>query len=93
MTPKIDFLFGLPGEEFQDIKESIKVMKDLIKKGAKIHAHTFIPLPGTPFSKKQPENIEPYLNDFVRYALPRGFVFGDFLKQKKLAEQLRNFGG
>jgi len=92
LTPKIDFIFGLPGEEFQDIKESIKVMKDLIKKGAKIHAHTFIPLPGTPFSKKQPENIEPYLNDFVRYALPRGFVFGDFLKQKKLAEQLRNFG-
>lgn len=48
----VDFIFGLPGEKPEDISLTIKMMKELAAKGARIHAHTFIPLPQTPFSQK-----------------------------------------
>ncbi len=88
LTPKVDFIFGLPGEGEENIIKSIEFMDKLTKMGAKIHAHTFIPLPGTPFSKKTPGNIEPYIRKFINKVLPKGAVFGEFEKQKKLGKQL-----
>ncbi|MFH1127764.1 MAG: TIGR04013 family B12-binding domain/radical SAM domain-containing protein, partial [archaeon] len=44
LKANVDFIFGLPEESVEDIKDTIKVMNDLISKGAKIHAHAFIPL-------------------------------------------------
>jgi B12-binding domain/radical SAM domain protein len=41
----VDFIFGLPGETEKDAEQTIKVMEDLVKLGARIHAHTFMPLP------------------------------------------------
>ncbi|MEO0130789.1 MAG: TIGR04013 family B12-binding domain/radical SAM domain-containing protein, partial [candidate division WOR-3 bacterium] len=48
LKANLDFIFGFPNEKEEDIKETIKVIKDLIKIGARIHLHTFIPLPQTP---------------------------------------------
>ncbi len=87
IIPKVDFIFGLPGEEQKDIEESIKVMKELIKKGAKIHAHTFIPLPGTPFADRKTSDISKYY-PFINKALAKGKLFGEFERQKQLAENI-----
>ena len=87
LIPKIDFIFGLPGEQQKDIDETIKVMKELTKIGAKIHAHTFMPLPGTPFGKLTTRDITPY-SQFINYALPKGLIFGEFEKQKKIGEKI-----
>ncbi len=40
----VDFIFGLPGENEDDEKETAQFMKKLIMRGAKIHAHSFLPL-------------------------------------------------
>ncbi|MCX9014364.1 MAG: TIGR04013 family B12-binding domain/radical SAM domain-containing protein [Candidatus Methanoperedens sp.] len=55
-VPVVDFIFGLPGETEEDQLESVKVIKWLTGKGARIHSHHFMPLPGTAF-----ENAEPAL--------------------------------
>ncbi len=87
LIPKIDFIFGLPGETQKDIDDSIKLMKELTKIGAKIHAHTFMPFPGTPFKNKRPGDIRKYYS-FLKYGLPKGLVFGEFEKQREIAKRL-----
>jgi B12-binding domain/radical SAM domain protein len=55
----VDFIFGLPGESTADLRESLKVMEEIVRLGARIHAHLFAPLPQTPFSKEQPGRVDP----------------------------------
>ncbi len=91
LIPKVDFIFGLPGEEEKDIKETIKVMEHLAKMGAIIHAHTFMPLPQTPFASKKPGKIHPEVLKLINRLLGKGFVFGDWKKQEILAEKMHQY--
>ena len=50
-VPHVDFLLGLPGEEPDDVDATLALMDRLVANGAKVHGHTFLPLPGTPFRK------------------------------------------
>lgn len=87
----VDFIFGLPYETEEDIKLTIKMMKDLIKMGAKIHAHTFMPLPQTPFSKMPAGRINQKLTKILNRLLPRGLIFGDWIKQEKIANKIEKY--
>jgi B12-binding domain/radical SAM domain protein len=53
----VDIIFGLPGEEEEDINLTIDHMKELVDLGVRIHSHTFMPLVGTPFASKEPGKI------------------------------------
>jgi B12-binding domain/radical SAM domain protein len=55
----VDFIFGLPGENAADQRESLAVMEEIVRLGARIHAHRFAPLPQTPFSKEPPGSVAP----------------------------------
>ncbi|MDI6851143.1 MAG: TIGR04013 family B12-binding domain/radical SAM domain-containing protein [bacterium] len=92
LTPKVDFLFGLPFEEEEDQFKSMEVMKKLIEMGAVIHAHTFLPLTGTPFSKYKPSKLSPKLKDFLNYYSSKGRVFGDWREQEKLGLKISEYG-
>ena len=50
----VDFIYGLPGESEADMKESMAVMEEVVRMGARIHPHVFAPLPQTAFAKEQP---------------------------------------
>jgi len=91
LIPKVDFLFGLPFEEEEDQLESIKIMKRLIEMGAIIHAHTFLPLPGTPFSKYKPTKLSKTLKDFLKYYSSKGRVYGDWQKQEELGIKIAEY--
>ena len=53
--PHVDFVFGFPEETLEDRQCSIRLMEEMIERwGAKIHAHTYLPLPGTLFSRRTP---------------------------------------
>jgi len=87
-TPDVDFIFGLPGEDVDDILETIKVIEKLISIGARIHAHTFLPLPGTPFENAPPGKIHPLVLKLLGKYLGTGRVHGYWFKQEKLAKEL-----
>ncbi len=58
-TPRVDFIFGLPGET--DVhrartRQVIGLLRDAY--GALIHAHRFTPLPGTPWAHERPSRID-----------------------------------
>lgn len=56
-TPVVDFIFGLPDETEADQLDTLKLIKWLTGKGAKVHSHYFMPLPGTPFENSTPSPI------------------------------------
>jgi len=91
LKAKVDFIFGLPGEEKEDVKATIKVMEDLAKMGAIIHAHTFMPLPQTPFAYKKPGKIDPELLKTINKLLGKGLLFGDWQTQEKLSEKIYKY--
>jgi len=91
LKANVDFIFGLPGENEKDIKLTIKVMNDLVKMGARIHAHTFMPLPQTPFAKAPAGRINKDIRRMIRELVPRGIVYGDWREQGKIAKKIANY--
>jgi radical SAM superfamily enzyme YgiQ (UPF0313 family) len=58
--PHVDFVFGFPGETMEDRKVTLRMIDRLIQDlGGKIHAHTFMPLPGTPLFTETPSALDP----------------------------------
>lgn len=84
----VDFIFGLPGETEEDIRLTIQVMSDLIKKGAKIHAHTFMPLPQTQFVKAPAGQLNKDIEVMIMELIPKGIVYGDWREQERIAKKI-----
>lgn len=82
----VDFIFGLPYESEDDIKETIRVMEKLVRLGARIHAHTFLPLPGTPLETAPPGRIPKSVKKFILKISGKGKVYGEWIKQERLAQ-------
>lgn len=89
LRANVDFVFGLPYENEEDIRLTIKVIDDLVKMGAKIHAHTFIPLPQTPFAKKSGGRVNKELRRIIiKKLVPKGVMYGDWREQEKIAKRI-----
>jgi B12-binding domain/radical SAM domain protein len=92
LKANVDFIFGLPKETKTDIKLTIKVINDLIKIGARIHAHTFMPLPQTPFAKITTcGRINKEIRRMIIDLVPRGVIYGDWEKQEKIARKIARY--
>ncbi|MFX1258296.1 MAG: TIGR04013 family B12-binding domain/radical SAM domain-containing protein [Promethearchaeota archaeon] len=87
----VDFIFGLPKETEEDQKLTIKVIKDLINMGARIHTHSFIPLPQTPFAKETVRRRNKKIKQVIKNLTSRGFAFGDWKKQEKMAIKIAKY--
>ncbi len=81
----IDIIFGLPGEDEEAIQNTLKLMELLLSKNVKLRLHSFIPLPGTPFSKHVPKPIHPLYREFIKRAIGKGKIEGYWDYQEKLA--------
>ncbi len=88
LIPNVDFIFGLPGETEEDVKQTIKVMHDLAKMGARIHAHTFMPLPQTPFSKSPAGKISNELKKIIGKLISSRVLYGSWRQQQELAQRI-----
>lgn len=95
LKANVDFIFGLPDETEEDIDLTIKVIKDLSDMGAKIHTHTFMPLPQTLFAKKPFQRINKRIIKLITELNFKGLAYGEWKKQEKMAikitKYLKNF--
>jgi B12-binding domain/radical SAM domain protein len=57
LRPDVDFLYGLPGETEEDQRATVALAERLVRMGARIHSHGFMPLPGTPLRDAEPAPI------------------------------------
>ncbi|MBP2132999.1 B12-binding domain/radical SAM domain protein [Methanomicrobium sp. W14] len=77
-VPVVDYIVGLPGETDEEQKETVDQVKWVAKYG-KIHAHYFMPLPGTPFYKKKPSALIPELDQVLGKLALSGRVTGSWM--------------
>ncbi len=85
----VDYIFGLPGETEEDVELTVRHMKEVINLGGRIHAHVFLPLPGTPYVFTEPGRIRPEVRRALFKLLGRGYVYGQWERQEKLATEIR----
>jgi radical SAM superfamily enzyme YgiQ (UPF0313 family) len=91
LKANVDFIFGLPNETPEDVKMTINVMEDLVKRGARIHAHSFIPLPMTPFAREPARKLDEHIQKSLQSSTLGSSVFGEWKKQEELALKITKF--
>jgi B12-binding domain/radical SAM domain protein len=79
--PDVDLLLGLPGETPDDRAASLRLAESLVAKGARIHSHAFLPLPGSPLRDAVPEPIEPDVARVMGQLEARGQMWGQWRRQ------------
>jgi len=87
-----DFIFGFP-EEVEpegELERSLWFAERLAELGAKIHAHWFLPLPGTDMSGMRPCRPSERLERRLQRLLGRAGT-GKWRAQRRIAEKLLNF--
>ena len=87
----VDFIFGLPGETIEDAEMTIRMMSDLADMGARIHAHTFMPLPQTRYEQAPYGKVRQQIRDKIRELTPKGIVYGNWEEQERLSEKIHAY--
>lgn len=87
-VPNVDFIFGFPDETEEDQEKTIKLIENLINYGARIHAHYFIPLPGSAWANKKPTAISARLRNTIEKLTSSGLVYGVWKNQEEFAQKL-----
>jgi B12-binding domain/radical SAM domain protein len=87
LIPIVDVIFGLPGEEVDEVAATVQLMEDLAAMGAVIHTHTFMPLPGTPLEDAPPGRVDPALHPLLDRLASQGHQVGQWRKQEEIAQR------
>ncbi|MFO1076354.1 MAG: TIGR04013 family B12-binding domain/radical SAM domain-containing protein [Planctomycetota bacterium] len=86
--PHVDFLFGMPGEDAADVAATLALMDRLVERGAKVHGHTFLPLPGTPWRRAAPGALTPALRQRLLHLASQGRLYGQWQQQEAMAREI-----
>lgn len=82
----VDFILGLPRETERDMDQTAAAMARLAAMGARIHAHSFMPLPQTAFAAEQPGRLSKRLLATVHKLMGRGQLYGQWQEQARGCE-------
>ncbi len=91
LIANVDFIFNLPNETDEDINLTINFMKELSDMGAKIHTHTFMPLPLTVFANEAVKEINEKTRKIISELSSKGLAYGDWKKQQKIAKNIASY--
>lgn len=87
-SPHVDYLFGLPGEDAAAVAATLAQMERLVAMGARVHGHTFMPLPGTPLRRAPAGVLAPALARHMLTLSSRGQAYGQWQQQQEVAHEL-----
>jgi B12-binding domain/radical SAM domain protein len=85
-VPNVDFILGLPGETPEDVRATLELMRRLAHVGAKVHGHTFMPLPGTPYRDAPPGSVDDETRRELDRLASQGRLYGHWKQQVRLAD-------
>ena len=85
-VPNVDFILGLPGETSDDVRATLALMRELADVGAKVHGHTFMPLPGTPYRDAPPGSVDEETQRELDRLASQGRLYGHWKQQVALAQ-------
>ncbi|MHA1745235.1 MAG: TIGR04013 family B12-binding domain/radical SAM domain-containing protein [Promethearchaeota archaeon] len=84
LAVEIDFIFGLPGETVEDIQCNVDFFQEILDKriqNIRIHTHTFMPLPGTPFAEESKGRVAPSIQKIIGKLAKQGKAYGEYQVQ------------
>ncbi|MDD4891926.1 MAG: TIGR04013 family B12-binding domain/radical SAM domain-containing protein [Phycisphaerae bacterium] len=84
----VDFIFGLPDEADADVAETIALIEQLAAMGTTIRAHTFLPLPQTPFAAARPGRLRPVVRKLLGRLQHEGKLIGLWWRQQRTAARI-----
>jgi B12-binding domain/radical SAM domain protein len=84
----VDVIFGMPGEGAEEAMATVAMMERLAALGARIHAHTFMPLPGTPWRNEPAGKIAERARRQLAVMTTKGGVYGSWERQEGIAAEL-----
>jgi len=86
--PNVDVIFGMPGEGTPEALATVAMSTRLADLGARIHAHTFMPLPGTPWRNEPAGRIPDEARRALAVLTTSGGVYGSWERQEGIAAEL-----
>jgi B12-binding domain/radical SAM domain protein len=86
--PHVDFIFGLPGEDEAGVAATLALAERLAARGARIHGHTFMPLPGTPWRDAAPGEVSAAARARLARLTGTRRLYGEWERQAALARDL-----
>lgn len=88
MRPVVDFILGLPMETPGQMRDTVDFMEELSSDGARAHAHTFLPLPGSPWAAFRATPLPLEIRRRLEDLISRGRLFGQWKGQEKTSQRL-----
>ncbi|HMK47843.1 MAG TPA: TIGR04013 family B12-binding domain/radical SAM domain-containing protein, partial [Methanocella sp.] len=85
LTPVVDFIFGLPGEDKYDQASTLECIQTIIGEGGKIRAHYFLPLPGTELADTPSAPVQPEIDRLLGKLALSGRLTGSWSPRKNQA--------
>ena len=87
-TPNVDVIFGMPGETEDEAMATVALVERLAWLGARIHGHSFMPLPGTPWRDEQPAQLGRAPLAALQRLTSEGAIYGTWERQREVAAEL-----
>jgi len=78
----VDVILGLPGELDADRAATRALMERIAELGGRVHAHAFMPLPGSPWASEQPGAIDAETRELVARLEAQGAAHGRWRAQR-----------
>ncbi len=94
-TVDVDLIFGFPFEDANDLMDTFRFIQEIKKFNTRLHLHTFIPLPGTPYSDLDTKFLDEETKKKIAKLIGLGKAYGEWCKQEDIAKliiKLRNNG-
>jgi B12-binding domain/radical SAM domain protein len=85
--PWVDYVFGFPGEDEADRAATRAQLERVAAAGARVHAHAFMPLPGTPWHDAPPGEVDRETALLLERLASRGRAHGPWRRQQELARR------
>ncbi|KAF2957183.1 B12-binding domain/radical SAM domain-containing protein [Thermotoga sp. Ku-13t] len=89
-VPHVDFIFGFPFETEEDLHETLQFVEKLVEMGCKIHAHSFLPLPGTILERAGSARLPNWLKKRLSQLSAEGKLDGYWQKQEHMSVELHS---
>jgi len=87
--PHVDFVFGFPEETIADRLLSLTMIRKMIDNfEARVHIHTFMPLPGTPLFEKAPSRLDPETRNALLEWEKKGVLDGWWKDQERIGWEI-----
>jgi B12-binding domain/radical SAM domain protein len=87
-VPSVDYVCGLPGETEEDRAATRAQMARLAAAGARVHAHAFMPLPGTPWAGEPPGQLDAETGALLDRLAAAGGAHGQWRRQEALGRAM-----